>query len=220
MSMISPSVLSADFGNLERDILMLNESDCDWIHCDLMDGTFVPNISFGFPILKAINKVAKKPLDVHAMIQNPGNYIPQFKEAGTEILTVHQENNVHLDRVLNQIRDNGMQAGVAINPSTSVESLIDILYTVDLVLVMSVNPGFGGQKFIENTYNKIMRLVELRNQSYSSFRIEVDGGVNAQNACKLFEAGADVLVAGSAVFKAPSPSEMIKTLKQSGALAT
>lgn len=220
MSMISPSVLSADFGNLERDIHMLNESDCDWIHCDLMDGTFVPNISFGFPILKAINKVAKKPLDVHAMIQNPANYIPQFKEAGTEILTVHQENNVHLDRVLNQIRDNGMQAGVAINPSTSVESLVDILYTVDLVLVMSVNPGFGGQKFIENTYNKIMRLVELRNQSYSSFRIEVDGGVNAQNACKLFEAGADVLVAGSAVFKAPSPTEMIKTLKQSGALAT
>lgn len=211
--MISPSVLSADFGNLERDIQMLNESNCDWIHCDVMDGSFVPNISFGFPVLKAIKKAAQKPLDVHLMIENPGQYVSQFREAGADILTVHYENNNHLDRVLNQIRAEGMQSGVAVNPGTPVEVLADILHSVDLVLVMSVNPGFGGQKFLENTYNKIMRLVDMRKQAYSSFRIEVDGGVNADNACKLFEAGADVLVAGSAVFKAPSPPDMIDKLK-------
>ncbi len=213
MSMIAPSVLSADFGNLERDIQMLNDSECDWIHCDVMDGSFVPNISFGFPVLKAIGKVAKKPLDVHLMIDHPDQYVSQFKEAGADILTVHYENNPHLDRLLNQIRGEGMQAGVAINPGTPVEALVDVLHAVDLVLIMSVNPGFGGQKFIENTYSKIMRLVEMRNQAYCGFRIEVDGGVNGDNVCKLFEAGADVLVAGSAVFKAPSPMEMISNLK-------
>ncbi len=213
MSMISPSVLSADFGNLNRDVQMLNDSECDWIHCDIMDGSFVPNISFGIPVLRAISAVAKKPLDVHLMIDRPDQYISKFRDAGADILTVHYENNLHLHRVLNQIKTEGMQAGVAINPGTPVEVLTDVLHAVDLVLIMSVNPGFGGQKFIENTYNKILRLVEIRNQAYNSFRIEVDGGVNSANVCKLFEAGADVLVAGSAVFKAPSPLEMIKHLK-------
>ena len=214
MSIIAPSVLSADFGNLDRDIQMLNESSCEWIHCDIMDGNFVPNISFGFPVLKSISEKATKVVDVHLMIENPSQYVDRFKEAGAEVLTVHYENNPHIDRVLNQIRNAGMKSGVALNPGTPVEVLTDVMHLCDLVLIMSVNPGFGGQKFIENTYNKIMRLRDMRQQSYSSFKIEVDGGVNAQNACKLFEAGADVLVAGSAVFKAPSPMRMIDTLRE------
>ena len=211
--MIAPSVLSADFGNLARDIEMLNQSACDWIHCDVMDGNFVPNISFGFPVLKAINKAARKPLDVHLMIEGADQYVEQFKEAGAEILTVHAENNVHLHRLCTLIQSHGMSAGVAINPGTSVESLVDVLPVVDMVLVMSVNPGFGGQKFIEHTYSKLIRPSELRNQMRQNFLIEVDGGVNAGNAAKLFEAGADVLVAGSAVFKAEDPSQMISKLK-------
>ena len=211
--MIAPSVLSADFGNLARDIQMLNNSACDWIHCDVMDGNFVPNISFGFPVLKAIQKVAKKPMDVHLMIEGADRYVEQFRDAGAEVLTVHAENNVHLDRLCQLIRSHGMKAGVAINPGTPVESLVDVIPSLDMVLVMSVNPGFGGQKFIENTYSKLIRLDGIRREMRADFLIEVDGGVNDKNAAKLFEAGADVLVAGSAVFKAEDPVAMIARLK-------
>ncbi|MCL4103797.1 UNVERIFIED_CONTAM: hypothetical protein GTU68_029114 [Idotea baltica] len=192
---------------------MLNDSECDWIHCDVMDGSFVPNISFGFPILKAIQKAAKKPLDVHLMINHADQYVEEFKNAGAEILTVHYENNLHLHRVCNLIRSHGMKVGVALNPGTPVNVLEDVLSEVDLVLVMSVNPGFGGQSFIDNTFAKIIRLVDMRRSGGHNFYIEVDGGVNKNNASRLFEAGADVLVAGSAVFKAESPTAMISTIK-------
>lgn len=215
--MIAPSVLSADFGNLERDIQMLNGSDCDWIHCDIMDGNFVPNISFGLPVLAAIARAARKPLDVHLMIEGAERYVDDFKKAGADILTVHWENNVHIHRLIHQIRDAGMRPGIVLNPGTPVEVLHEVAPDLDLVLLMSVNPGFGGQKFIENTYSKLLRLNELRGDTGSEFLIQVDGGVSLRNAGKLFEAGADVLVAGSAVFGADDPVKMIADLKAAGA---
>ena len=214
MKLISPSLLSADFGNLQRDVEMLNNSDCDWLHVDVMDGVFVPNISFGQPIVKHIKKHAKKPLDVHLMIVDPGRYINDFKEAGADIVTVHYEACTHLDRTLHAIKDAGMKCGVVLNPGTAVALLEDTVQICDVVLLMSVNPGFGGQKYIENTYNKVRQLRDLCNRKNPSCLIEVDGGVNVENAPKLFEAGADVLVAGSAVFKSETPAETIKMMKR------
>lgn len=213
---VSPSVLSADFANLQRDIEMLNKSECDWIHCDIMDGNFVPNMSFGLPVLKAIKKHATKPLDVHLMIEDPGRYVDDFKNAGADILTVHYEKSVHLHRLLGQIRDAGMQAGLALNPGTPVDFIQDVVGMVDLLLIMSVNPGFGGQKFLENTYTKIMQACELRKHARANFMIEVDGGVNADNTSRLFEAGADALVAGSYVFGSGNPTETIQSMKTIG----
>ena len=214
MKMISPSLLSADFGNLQRDIEMLNASECDWLHVDVMDGLFVPNISFGQPIVKHIKKHAQKPLDVHLMIEEPGRYVNDFKEAGADILTIHHEACRHHDRVLHAIHDAGMKGGVVLNPSSPVCLLEDIVQLCDVVLLMSVNPGFGGQKFIENTYNKVRQLRELCNRKNPQCLIEVDGGVNLQNAPLLFEAGADVLVAGNAVFKSDDPMKTIHDMKQ------
>ena len=214
MKMISPSLLSADFGNLQRDIEMLNASECDWLHVDVMDGLFVPNISFGQPIVKHIKKHAQKPLDVHLMIMDPGRYIADFREAGADILTVHYEACTHLDRTIHAIHDAGMKAGVVLNPASPVSLLEDIVQECDLVLLMSVNPGFGGQKFIENTYGKVRQLRQLCDRKNPHCLIEVDGGVNLQNAHLLFEAGADVLVAGNAVFKSEDPVQTIHMMKQ------
>ena len=214
MKMISPSLLSADFGNLQLDIEMLNASECDWLHVDVMDGLFVPNISFGQPIVKHIKKHARKPLDVHLMIEDPGRYVQDFRDAGADILTFHYEACHHHDRVLHAIHDAGMKGGVVLNPSSPVCLLEDIVQLCDVVLLMSVNPGFGGQKFIENTYNKVRQLRELCNRKNPQCLIEVDGGVNLQNAHLLFEAGADVLVAGNAVFKSDNPQQTIHDLKQ------
>ena len=214
MKLISPSLLSADFGNLQRDIKMLNESECDWLHVDVMDGVFVPNISFGQPVVKHIKKHARKPLDVHLMIVDPGRYVNDFKDAGADILTVHYEACTHLDRTLHAIKDAGMKCGVVLNPCTAVSLLEDTVQLCDVVLLMSVNPGFGGQKFIENTYNKVQQLRALCDCKNPACLIEVDGGVNTENASKLFAAGADVLVAGNAVFKSENPLETIKLLKQ------
>lgn len=207
-------MLSADFGNLRRDIEMLNQSECDWLHVDVMDGIFVPNISFGQPIVKHIKKHAQKPLDVHLMIMDPGRYVGEFKEAGADILTVHYEACTHLDRTIHAIHDAGMKAGVVLNPHTAVYLLEDIMQECDVVLLMSVNPGFGGQKFIENTYNKVRQLRALCGRKNPQCLIEVDGGVNLQNAPLLYEAGADVLVAGNAVFKSADPKQTIHDLKQ------
>ena len=214
MKLISPSLLSADFGNLQRDIEMLNRSDCDWLHVDVMDGIFVPNISFGQPVIKYIKKHALKPLDVHLMIEEPGRYIDDFKAAGADIITVHYEACKHLDRTVHQIKEAGLQAGVVLNPATPVSLLEDIVQVCDLVLLMSVNPGFGGQKFIENTYSKVRQLKDLINRKNRQCLIEVDGGCNVQNAPLLYEAGADVLVAGSAVFKSDDPCETILQMKR------
>ena len=214
MKLISPSLLSADFGHLERDIEMLNQSECDWLHVDVMDGMFVPNISFGMPVIKYIKKAARKPLDVHLMIMDPGRYIEAFKEVGADIITVHQEACIHLDRTLHAIKDAGLKCGAVLNPATPVALLEDSIQLCDVVLLMSVNPGFGGQKFIENTYNKVRQLRDLCNRKNPQCLIEVDGGVNTANAPLLFEAGADVLVAGNAVFKSDNPQETIKPLKQ------
>ena len=214
MKLISPSLLSADFCNLGRDIEMLNASECDWLHVDVMDGMFVPNISFGMPVIKYIKKAARKPLDVHLMIMDPGRYIEAFKEVGADIITVHQEACIHLDRTLHAIKDAGLKCGAVLNPATPVAMLEDSVQLCDVVLLMSVNPGFGGQKFIENTYNKVRQLRDLCNRKNPQCLIEVDGGVNTTNAPLLFEAGADVLVAGSAVFKSDNPQETIKQLKQ------
>ena len=211
--LIAPSILSADFANIQRDVEMLNKSQADWIHVDIMDGVFVPNISFGFPVMKAIKTYATKPLDVHLMILNPDNYLQQFKFAGADVLTVHLEGNIHLHRTLQNIRSLGIKAGVAINPHTSVETLIDIICNIDVILVMSVNPGFGGQKFIENTYHKIHRLKEIIRAEKASTLIEVDGGVDLNNYKKLIDAGADVLVAGNTVFSSSNPIETISVLK-------
>jgi ribulose-phosphate 3-epimerase len=213
MPFIAPSVLSADFAHLGRDLEMINRSEADWFHIDIMDGVFVPNISFGFPVLKSIQSIARKPLDVHLMIVNPQQYIEAFAAVGAAYLTVHFEAVTHLHRVVAQIKEAGMKAGVAINPHTPVAFLEGILADIDLVCIMSVNPGFGGQKFIPNTYHKLKQLVELRKSTGASCLLEIDGGVQADNAPLLLAAGADVLVAGNFVFSSPKPEATIKALK-------
>ena len=211
---ISPSLLSANFINLEADIEMINKSECDWLHMDVMDGVFVPNISFGFPVLEAVGKKCKKPLDVHFMIVHPEQYIQQTAKAGAMLMCVHYEACPHIHRVIQEIHNAGMKAGVAINPGTPVEVLQDIIEDIDLVLIMSVNPGFGGQKFIPNALNKVSRLRQMIDKSNSKAVIEVDGGVQGDNAKLLVDAGADVLVSGSYIFNAPNPLETISQLKE------
>jgi len=211
--LIAPSVLAADFANLQRDSEMLNNSEADWFHIDIMDGVFVPNISFGMPVLKAIGEHAKKPLDVHLMIVDPDRYIETFADLNAAILTVHYEACTHLHRSLQKIKSCGMKAGVALNPHTPVHLLTDIIQDIDIVCLMSVNPGFGGQSFIENTYEKVKALKQLIIDKGASTLIEIDGGVTDQNAKALTDAGADVLVAGSFVFKSDNPAETISRLK-------
>lgn len=211
--LVSPSVLSADFGNLDRDIDMINRSSADMIHLDVMDGVFVPNISFGFPVIEAIAKRAAKPLDAHLMTVNPQNYIGRLRDAGVAIMNVHQEACVHLDRTINAIKNAGMKAAVTLNPSTPVMMLEDVIFDLDMVLLMSVNPGFGGQKFISNTLKKVRQLKELIQNTGSKALIEVDGGVNAITAPSLAQAGADILVAGSYIFNSENPSATIDLLK-------
>ena len=213
MAMVSPSLLSADFGNLERDIAMLNSSECDWFHLDVMDGVFVPNISFGFPVMEAMKRHAQKSLDVHLMIVEPQKFVKQVAALGAKVMNVHYEACNHLHRVLQQIKAEGMMAGVTLNPHTPVNVLEDIICEADLVMLMGVNPGFGGQKFIEHTVDKTRRLRELIDKSGSRALIEIDGGVNRETGRRLVEAGADVLVAGSAVFGAADPQEEIRALR-------
>ena len=210
---IAPSILAADFGNLQRDCEMINNSQADWFHIDVMDGVFVPNISFGFPVIKAIKKHAKKPLDVHIMIVNPDQFVEEFASAGTDILTVHFEACTHLHRTIQLIKSHGMKAGVALNPHTNINVLEDVIQDLDLVLIMSVNPGFGGQKFIEHAVEKVAKLKALINSKNAKTLIEVDGGVNLETGSRLVKAGADALVAGSFVFNSESPSDTIKKLK-------
>ena len=210
---IAPSILAADFANLQRDIEMINSSEADWFHVDVMDGVFVPNISFGFPVLDAVNKYAAKPLDVHLMIVNPDQYIDRFAQAGAAVITVHYEACTHLHRTIQAIHLAGCKAGVALNPHTPVALLKDILVDLDLVLIMSVNPGFGGQQFIPNTLNKIIELKSLALRFNPGLVIEIDGGVGIQNIGGLMAAGANAFVAGNAIFAAPSPLQMIAELK-------
>ncbi len=213
MTLVAPSLLSANFLNLAADIEMLNQSEADWIHLDIMDGVFVPNISFGLPIVKAVASIAKKPLDVHLMIVNPDRYIQEFKNAGASILSVHIETCQHLHRSLESIKKAGMKAGIVLNPHTSVSALEDIVNEADMVLLMSVNPGFGGQKFIQHTLRKITTLKEMILRKNLTTLIEVDGGMDVLNAKAVVSAGADVLVAGNSIFKSDNPAEMIKLLK-------
>ncbi|MBL4560346.1 MAG: ribulose-phosphate 3-epimerase [Labilibaculum sp.] len=212
-TLISPSLLAADFTNLKADIEMVNNSQADWFHLDIMDGVFVPNISYGLPIVEQINKIAKKPLDVHLMIIDPDRYVEAFKKAGADILTVHYEACTHLHRTVQNIHNKGMKAGVSLNPHTPVSVLEEIISDIDLVLLMSVNPGFGGQSFIENTYEKVEKLAQLIKEKNASVIIEIDGGVNLETGKKLIEAGANALVAGSFVFGANDPSKTISNLK-------
>lgn len=212
--LIAPSVLSADFGNLERDIKMINDSKADWFHVDVMDGVFVPNISFGFPVLKAVKKHARKPMDVHLMIVNPDQYLAAFADAGASIISVHYEACTHLHRTIQKMRQLGILAGVAINPHTPVAVLSEVIASIDVVVLMSVNPGFGGQSFIRNTFNKIEDLKNLIIQKNSGAKIEIDGGVDLKNAAELVRCGADILVAGNTVFSSTSPINTIAILKE------
>ncbi len=210
---VAPSILAADFANLEREVKMINDSQADWIHIDIMDGVFVPNISMGLPVVEAIKKHARKPMDVHLMIVEPERYVEAFHKAGAEVISVHVEACNHLHRNIQQIKALGCKAGVAVNPHTSIAELENVIQDIDLICLMSVNPGFGGQKFIENTYQKVKALKALINQTGSKALIEIDGGVNLQNAKALMEAGADVLVAGNFVFSSANPPEVIAQLK-------
>jgi ribulose-phosphate 3-epimerase len=212
--LVSPSFLTADFGNLAKDILMVNSSEADWIHCDIMDGVFVPNISFGFPIIEHVKKIAKKPLDVHLMIVDPDRYLSRFREAGADILTVQYEACIHLHRTVSEIHNLGMKAGVAVNPHTSVSLLKNTLPFIDMVLIMTVNPGFGGQSFIMESYNKIAELRKMIDNGGNEVLIEVDGGIDTKNARKLIETGVNVLVAGNSIFSSANPTETIRKLKR------
>lgn len=212
--LVSPSLLAADFGNLANDVLLINKSMADWIHCDIMDGLFVPNISFGFPIIKHVKKIAEKPLDVHLMIMDPDRYLTRFREAGADILTVQYEACVHLQRTVTEIRNLGMKAGVAINPHTPVMLLKNILQYIDMVLIMTVNPGFGGQSFIMESFNKIAELRKMIDERGYNVLIEVDGGIDTENARKLVETGVNVLVAGYSVFSSKDPVDTIRRLKE------
>lgn len=212
-TLISPSLLAADFTNLKAEIEMVNNSQADWFHLDIMDGVFVPNISYGLPVVEQINKIAKKPLDVHLMIIDPDRYVEAFKKAGADILTVHYEACTHLHRTVQNIHSHGMKAGVSLNPHTPVSVLEEIITDIDLVLLMGVNPGFGGQSFIENTYAKVSKLAQLIKEKNASVIIEIDGGVNLETGKKLVEAGADALVAGSFVFGSNDPNQTISNLK-------
>jgi ribulose-phosphate 3-epimerase len=212
--LVSLSLLAADFGNLARDVLLINKSMADWIHCDIMDGLFVPNISFGFPVIQHVKKIAEKPLDVHLMIMDPDRYLTRFREAGTDILTVQYEACMHLQRTVTEIRNLGMKAGVAINPHTPVILLKNILQYIDMVLIMTVNPGFGGQSFIMESNNKITELRKMIDEGNHTVLIQVDGGIDTNNAKKLIETGVDVLVAGHSVFSSEDPVETIRKLKE------